>query len=401
MRYLLLILAAAVTLACPALAQKFIANPLSQLDTSPPLTLSELRIVDSIIGLTSEQRELTGALYDDFFDRFQTEAAEIEAQVITLIDESAYRSDGDAFARAAQLSENWNTRRDRFRDELVADLRLLLDQQQVELWPKVERELRRYELLPLGRLAAEQIDLIRLVDDYARGWDDDTELVALLDQYADRLDRALIARQSILDSDDAAEYPMLIKDDPLRAAELFEDVRERRVRVRDINISSLGAVLPRLTPEDASSLSAAFHRQATDALLPASMTEARIRAAANLPTLTNEQRSRIAGTLTDFEQRKREWTRVFFEVVAEAEEDALPSELAWAVARAEADTPADPKAAFDDEANALNEIMNERLGIDRDTWGRISAILTPQQRADVPRPVQETVRFGSLRPRGL
>jgi hypothetical protein len=385
----------------PAAAQKFIGNPMSRLDTSPPLTRSELRVIDSIIGLTPDQRELTSALYDDFFERFQTEAAEIESQVIALIDESIYREDGNPLQQAEKLAEQWNERREDLRKSLVSDLRLLLDLQQVELWPKVEREMRRNELLPSGRLAGEQVDLIRLVDTYAQGWDTDAELVALLDQYAERLDRALIARRTILDSDDAAEYPMLVKDEPLRAAEIFEDVRAQRVRIRDVNISALGPITQRLSDDDATQISRAFHQQATEHLIPPSMTEARVRSAASLPTLSDEQRERIADAIAQLEQRKQRWTRSFFDAVAEAEEDALPPELAWAVARAEADPNADPKAASRPDSDPLGDIMAERLEIDRDAWRQVSAILTPQQRADVPRPIQDTVRFGSVRPRGL
>lgn len=400
LRYLTVALVV-LLVAMPAMAQKFVGNPLSRLDTSPPLTRSELRIIDSIIGLAPDQRELTNVLYDEFFDRFQTEAAAVESEVIALIDESLYRADGKAFGRAEELTEQWNERRDDLRESLVSDLRLLLDQQQVELWPKVERELRRNELLPLGRLAGEQIDLIRLVDTYARGWDADAELVALLDRYAERLDRALIARRTILDSDDAAEYPTLLKDEPLRAAEIFEDVRAERVRVRDVNISALVPIVQRLSADDAARLTRAFFRQATDHLVPPSMTEARVRSASSLPTLSDEQRARVLDAISQLEQRKERWTRTFFDAVTDSEESALPPELAWAVARANAPNDADAKATFVAEEDNLSNIMSERLEIDRDAWRQISAVLTPQQRADLPRPVQETVRFGSIRPRGL
>ncbi len=270
--------------ALPAMAQKFVGNPLSRLDTSPPLTRSELRIIDSIIGLAPDQRELTNVLYDEFFDRFQTEAAAVESEVI-----------------------------------------------------------------------------------------------------------ALIARRTILDSDDAAEYPTLLKDEPLRAAEIFEDVRAERVRVRDVNISALVPIVQRLSADDAARLTRAFFRQATDHLVPPSMTEARVRSASSLPTLSDEQRARVLDAISQLEQRKERWTRTFFDAVADSEESSLPPELAWAVA----------KATFVAEEDNLSNIMAERLEIDRDAWRQISAVLAPQQRADLPRPVQETVRFGSIRPRGL
>ncbi len=382
-------------------AQKFVGNPMSRLDTSPPLTRSELRIIDSIIGLTPGQRELTAALYDDFFERYQTEAAAVETEVIALIDASVFASDGQALSRANELAERWNGEREEYRRELVTDLRLLLDQQQIELWPKVERELRRNELLPSGRLAGEHIDLISLVDAYDRDWGDDPAIVELLDRYAELMDRALVARQRALESEDAAEYPTLIKSEPLRAADIYLEVLDYRLRVRSVNTSILVPLLNALTEEQAESVSVAFYRQATEQLVPPSMTEARIRSAANLPTLTEDQKQRIRNALTQLDDRQQRWTRTFFEAVAEAEQTTLPPELAWAVARANAATDIDAKNTLESEGDELSALMAERLEMDRQTWSVISAILTAEQRADVPRPVQETVRFGTVRPRGL
>lgn len=131
------------------------------------------------------------------------------------------------------------------------------------------------------------------------------------------------------------------------------------------------------------------------------MTEARVRSASSLPTLSDEQRARVLDAISQLEQRKERWTRTFFDAVADSEESSLPPELAWAVARANAPDDADAKATFVAEEANLSNIMAERLEIDRDAWRQISAVLAPQQRADLPRPVQETVRFGSIRPRGL
>jgi hypothetical protein len=392
-----LLLTLALLLLSPlAPAQYGLSNPLIGLKTAPPVTKSDIRIIDSILGLDESQRSLTGALYDDFFERFRVEAKAIEAELTAMIDESIVRQDSTITREAEDKAEQWDQRRLEWRAEFLTDLKLLLDQQQVELWPKVERELRRHDLIGRGRLAGEKVDLIRLVDAHVADWDANTELVEALDRYADQLDRALRARQRALDDEQTAEFWCTCQDEPYRAREIYEDVLPTRVRVRDINLESFRAIRKLLSESDAVVVERAFYSEALRSHSPISPIETRIRAASSLPSLSSAQREQIATILQDYEPRRHRAVVGFFDAVAEMEAELLPDTIANKIAQIEHDASGADPAAFrvtDRVPQDVKDALGARLETDLAVWRRINAALSPDQRADLPRPDEDIIWF--------
>lgn len=389
----------------PLASGQGIANPLNLLDTSPPVTRSDLRIIDSILGLTPAQRELTGDLFDEYFEVYRQRAAAMEARIVDLVDEAMIRRDFDTGLNATRLATSWSDTRETIRNDFYEDLRLLLDQQQIGLWHKVERELRRVDLIGNGRIAGESIDLIRLIDANAPGWTDNPELVALLDRYADRLDSALQARERQLDPERVDEYRNMVIDDPHRAKEIYDDVLPTRLRVRDINRQTLAEAL-RLLPEDKARLvEVTFFDEALQGIAPRSPIEARIMAAATLPTLDSQQREHISAVLQDYQSKRHRQSKQLFEVAAKIQEEWLPDTLGMSLARvrfeAETGEKIDPGGGSLSNPTELTEALTDRLEVDRDAWQQISAVLTPQQRAQMPRPDGNFLWFSSILSHGL
>lgn len=395
LRFLLLTLAL-LLLSPLAPAQYGLSNPLIGLKTAPPVTKSDIRIIDSILGLDESQRSLTGALYDDFFERYRVEADALEAELTAMIDESIVRQDSTITREAEDKAEQWDQRRLEWRAEFLTDLKLLLDQQQVELWPKVERELRRHDLIGRGRLAGEKVDLIRLVDAHVADWDANTELVEALDRYADQLDRALRARQRALDHEQTAEFWRTCQDEPYRAREIYEDVLPTRVRVRDINLETFRAIRKLLSESDAVVVERAFYSEALRSHSPISPIETRIRAASSLPSLSSAQREQIATILQDYEPRRHRAVVGFFDAVAEMEAELLPDTIANKIAQIEHDASGADPAAFhitDRVPQDVKDALGARLETDLAVWRRINAVLSPDQRADLPRPAEDIIWF--------
>ncbi len=392
-----LLLTLALLLFSPlALAQYGLSNPLIGLKTAPPVTKSDIRIIDSILGLDESQRSLTGALYDDFFERYRVEADALEAELTAMIDESIVRQDSTITREAEDKAEQWDQRRLEWRAEFLTDLKLLLDQQQVELWPKVERELRRHDLIGRGRLAGEKVDLIRLVDAHVADWDANTELVEALDRYADQLDRALRARQRALDNEQTAEFWRTCQDEPYRAREIYEDVLPTRVRVRDINLETLRTIGKLLSEDDAVAVERAFYSEALRSHSPISPIETRIRAASSLPSLSSAQREQIATILQDYEPRRHRAVVGFFDAVAEMEAELLPDTIANKIAQIEHDASGADPAAFrvtDRVPQDVKDALGARLETDLAVWQRINAVLSSDQRADLPRPDEDIIWF--------
>lgn len=402
---LLVSLLLTLLLAPLAFAQSGIPNPLQSLDTSPPVTRSDLRIIDSILGLDASQRELTGAIFDEYLDRYQTAAGETRVRIVDLIDTALISQDFDSARAARAAADEWPDRRAEHRDGFYADLKLLLDQPQIQLWPKVEREIRRADLIGNGRMVGESIDLIRLVDAHARDWADNPELVARLDRYADRLDVALRARQRELDSGKAQEYRDSINENPKRAEEIYRDVLPTRLRVRDTNIQTMREIVRLLPGEQASAVEAAFYEEALSAELPRSPIAARIQAAAALTTLDADQRSTVTEALRSYEQRQRRITSPLFDIATELQEERLPANLSSSLAYAEYEAETGEKLIrFSGSITSppeFQDALRDRLELEREIWQRISAALTPDQRAQMPLPEQDILWFDNIMSHGL
>ena len=381
-----------------------IDNPLAALNTAPPVSRSDVRIIETILGLDDAQRALTGSLYDDFFERYRVEVEALEAELSALVDELIVKQDWDMTFAAQKKAKRWDDRRLEWRSEFFNDLRLLLNQQQDELWPKVERELRRHDLIGDGRLAGESVDLIRLVAAHASGWHESAEVIEALDRYADRLDRALIERKQVISDERKWEFWNACEEDPYRAKDIYEEVLPARMRVREITVQSFEAVLNLLPEDDALAVERAFYAEALRSHSPVSPIETRMRAAASLPSLSPDQRDRIAAILQEYAPRRHRAVVSFFAAVVKMEAEMLPAEVALRISEFEHEAAgtAPPPFLFGSRvAEQVTEALGARLEIDLDAWRRIAPILTARQRADLPRIEEDVLWFHTYLPHGL
>lgn len=385
-------------------AQVGLLNPLRDLDTSPPVTRSDIRILDSILGLNEDQRKLTNALFQEYFESYQAAASETRLRIIEMIDDALTTQDSALADEADTIAQDWPEQRSGFRETFYADLKLLLDQQQIELWPKVEREIRRGALLRQGQLAGESVDLIRIIDANAPSWTSNPQLIDLLDRYAERLDAALRMRQRELDSETRSEYKKMLRDNPFRAEELFREILPLRLRVRDINIQTMHESLPLLPSDEAKAVEQAFYTAALETRMPTSPIETRIRAATSLPSLDNTHREAIARIVKNYEEQRDRVIAQLFELVTELQAERLPHELGSALmyARREAETGEKLIHGVSmDNPREITEMLQERRDLERATWRRIKALLTPEQQAELPVPTQELLWFHNFLSHGI
>ncbi|MFI4854859.1 MAG: hypothetical protein ACIAQF_07790 [Phycisphaerales bacterium JB065] len=387
-----------------AQAQVGLLNPLQGLDTSPPVTRSDIRILDSILGLGEDQRKLTNALFQDYFDSYQAAASETRLRIIEFIDDALATQDSALADEADTIAEEWPEQRSGFRDTFYADLKLLLDQQQIELWPKVEREIRRTKLLREGQLAGESVDLIRIIDANAPSWTSNPELIDMLDRYAQRLDAALRTRQREIDSGKRDEYKKTIRDNPFRAEEIFREILPTRLRVRDINTQTMRESLPLLPSDEAKAVEQAFYKAALEPRMPTSPIESRILAAASLPSLNNDQREAITRIIRTYEGQRDHIIEELFELVTELQAETLPHELSSSLmyARREAETGEKfIRGVSMDNPSEIKEVLHERRDLERATWNRVNALLTPEQRTELPILTQEILWFHNFLSHGI
>ncbi|MFU8828045.1 MAG: hypothetical protein ACNA8P_01265 [Phycisphaerales bacterium] len=400
MRHPLLLIVAILALACPAIAQFGSAgygNPVLRVSETPPFTRADIRIMDSILGLTPEQRELTEALYSDFFERYRAEATEVRLELADLVEEAAITQKQELLIDTGNTTvAAWNTRRDEFRAQFVEDLRLLMDQNQIQLWHKVVRELRRKDRIGDGRIAGESIDLIRLIDARVEAWADNEPLVEELERYAERIDRAIVARTRALDNEEAKNFWELQRENPETALKLQAEALALRERVLRINTDTLSRLGTLLSAEDIHQVRTAFYEQSVAGAIPDSPIAQRIEAARTLPTLTAEQRERMAPHLERYDSGSLDMKRTLFEALSQTQIDVVPQRLKAEIERQAAGEDFISDRSLTQPQPLLDDAMRKRLERERIAWNAIRAVLTPGQLAELPAVDMQTVWFPTV-----
>lgn len=397
--WLLSLSTALLLLAVPAFAQygsSGYGNPALQVSSSPPFTQADIRIMDSILGLTPEQRELTDALFQEFFGRYRQAATEVRLEIEALVEEAAITQKEQPLHDGSAIVAEWTKRRDAMRVQFVEDLRLLMDQHQIQFWPKVERELRRKDQIGDGRIAGESIDLIRLIDAHIDGWQENSELVAELDRYAERMDRALVARSKLITSDEGREFYSLQTSDPDAALRLHAEALELRTKVLRINTDALDRLGAYLSTEQHTVIRHAFYQQATERAIPESPIAHRIAAARALPSLTATQRERMAPVLNRYDDTSLATERAMFEALSQTQMDIVPARLYIELQhRAEGDERVDHRD-LEQPQPLLDKALKDRLDRERAAWSAIRPILTASQLAELPKLDMDTIWFPQI-----
>lgn len=404
MRRLLLTVLAIVTISCPALAQygsSGYGNPALRISETPPFTRADIRIMDSILGLTPAQRGLTDALHSEFFERYRDEATAVRLEIELLVEEAAITQKQEPLQRGTARVNTWNTRVEEMREQFVEDLRLLMDQNQIRLWHKVERELRRKDQIGDGRIAGESVDLIRLVDAHIEGWSENPELVAELDRYAERIDRAMVARKQFIESDETDGFYAMQSEDPDRALALLKESLDLRKRVLELNTQTLDRLRAHIPSETHTDLAGAFYEQSIERAIPASPLAQRIEAARSLPTLASDQRARVAEALDRYDATALDTKRSLFEALSQTQMDILPAMLHEEIERRAAGEEHATHESLKQPQPLLDEAMTARLERERAAWNAVKPILTREQLAELPRLDMETVWFPQINWFGL
>ncbi|MGP1345758.1 MAG: hypothetical protein ACTS3F_03710 [Phycisphaerales bacterium] len=413
-RLALSILLAVICSIPPATARAQIAwsNPLRDITTTTKLSGGDLRVLQRVLGLDAQQRtmldDLRAAWLAEFTKGHRTATAEAAAR----IDEALVTGRDEPIGQANDIIRAWNDRAEELEARFVEDIRsAIITSEQDALWPIVERELRRIEQLPRGRLVGEQIDLTRLIDEIHPGWPDDPEIIEALHQYAERIDEPIRARMALLTNELSKEYAnKVLTADGEAAREIYDRVLIARQRVQRTN-ESHRRTLAALLPDEA--LRRRFDQAYIDASLrtvfPPFAISRRIDAVRALPTLTPEQRRTTDAAIDRYSDLRAANRRSLFESVHHSQSTTLPNSLAKALAPPSQGggliidgvlVPA--QAVFnpgrDERVDAAREAL---LATERQLLAELLEPLTPEQRLALPLPDQELLFLYDHRDHGL
>lgn len=241
-------LAVATAVTAPAPAQFGLTSGIGDA-FRPSFTTRDVQLAVDMLQLDDAQRFILETLFEDYGVEFQTGVDSFRERIADLrnIIDPDNPDPGQIMRVVFGNVEEWRVESQQIADQFMEDLKGLLNEEQLQLWPTFERKLFRLKVLKNGQLSAENIDLVAQVNMLGLSESQMQGIVPMLNEYEAELDHALRQREAYL----AETQPKLIQavqqDDPrfsvtvaARQVELHEAVRNVNERYVDIIAAAMG-----------------------------------------------------------------------------------------------------------------------------------------------------------------
>lgn len=137
--------------------------------------------------------------------------------------------------QAADKYKLFSSEKNRLREQFVSDLQLLLTEEQIPLWPTLDRKLVRQKTLQQGQLSGESADLFVIANELNIDIQGDADVAAVFGQYENLLDEALKARNTYTEENRAVRFTAIMQRDSKRSLSLHDGEMIRRKNIRDVN----------------------------------------------------------------------------------------------------------------------------------------------------------------------
>lgn len=374
------------------MAQIGMSNPVRDINRTPQFSYADINSINRVLGFTEDQRAVILEVYEAHLRKFTSELNELLIDLEDARDEAIAINHPGPLSAARAKVQKWNDRSKEIDEQFLADLRLLLTQDQEALWPRVERELRRIRLTPKGVFTGESSDLVRLLDTVHPEWNEQPNLKSTIDAYITAIDAALTERERVRES--ATDSIVWGGDQAQRdrMKQAYEDIRRARIRVRSINEEHLRRLIAVLPPGSAERLELAFYENAIGPARATTPLDRRIRAVGGLPDLTPRQASAAQTAINKLDDARIGFLKSAYAAYAELQNTQFPISLARFF-----DGEDSYVSSLDfesvDERDPVRKAMQRRFDFERGLYQDLRPLLTREQRALLPAPEGQTIWF--------
>jgi hypothetical protein len=374
----------------------------------PAVSVREVNIIARVLALGDVEREALLMLHSGHVATVQKRRLQVQDQVQEVMEEAQVTSNASVATLSQDKREGWEREAKELGAQFMADLKSLLTKEQEGRWPLVERELRRFASMPKGRTGGERVDMVNVIEqEFPHAWARQDVTDALI-AYAASLDGLLKARDQYLTDEKSAEFQKLCVEDKPAAEVLWREAVALRTAVRDLNLRTAEEIAGLLGGQDAERLRRYVLCQAYPKLCTPSRSEAFIRAAGKLGSLTEEQRAAITEIVQLYDEKSNALIKETAAVRRTRDPQIKPSELDPLSGTKVATTSEGEQITFygsDDMKpradDPLTPLTQRRFELDRDTRRSIERLLTPEQRDECRQPAIEYIMLGEHQPWGI
>ena len=366
-------------------------------DFKPAIGPADMAVIVRSLQLDDAAQKLINELYDFHATRVLEEGGSVRREAVEIIEETQLSGRAERIEELREIDRAWQKRRKALDDEFLEELKVILDKKQLARWPIVERELYRMDKIYAGRMAGEGIDLTLLAENEGVEMNEATEQLLL--SYAIAMDRALRAREAFFEEHPASKYSEQQETDPARAARRFEEMRDARMAVRDVNLDFIARLATAAGPEVGGAILRAFNESvASSGIDRESIPERAIEGALDLDDLTDEQRKALEAIQADYEEQHHAWLAEYAAVIVKVEEETRPDPLLLALGEIVEEE--EPSPYMQNQRNKIPELtrmFEKRLRLDRAIRRSVESVLTLEQENRMPLLIQYlTIRNGDV-----
>ena len=342
-----------------------------------PMPESELEKIAEMLGLDEDVRMLAESMLEAMETEFDTHRDEMRQIMDDARDEFRDTRDFTVWEDLRPIMEDFGEKREDIEAAFVEDMKMLLNDDQLEMWPKVERMRVRTRSLRNGLLSGETVDLIDLAEASSFEPEIMDSIVPVLDQYELELDRALKARNDVYEEGMSKAMELWRAQDMETIDKLFKDATEAAERVRDTNRRYMRQVAQLLPEGSQEAFEQAFREKSFPRVYRQSYLNTAIESAKLFDDLTVDQRDEMA-TLEEAYKR-----------------DAGSVNARWATAIEESESNRSFRSMFrggGDDSEASREARRERRELDTRFEDQLLGILTEEQIERLPEREQRDFR---------
>ncbi|MEM1423386.1 MAG: hypothetical protein AAGH64_05215 [Planctomycetota bacterium] len=294
---------AALFVAAPAAEAQFGNRGFREV-AQPDVDRTQIQIIGEMVGFSEEQLELAFELHQGYL----AEMTDLEERVREIVDgvRNEFRETRDPsiwqemMSAMVPLSEE----KDGYTRAFMEDLELILNADQFEQWPEVERFHRRYtSFSDDGMLSGETVDVALAVRDMDLPEVDMQAVEPILMQYSMELDRALKARNAAYEEGMSQGMARWRQGDMEAIQKLWEDAKREAERVRDINRRYANQIEQTLDPAFAGEWAREFKEQSFPRVYRRTYTGRALDTAMRFEDLTSEQTEQLEAIFSEYQRR--------------------------------------------------------------------------------------------------
>ena len=337
----------------------------------PTISTRDLTKYEDFLTLTPEQRDMVQTLHEGYLEQTRTLNESMREKMEKVRAEFEDTRDPAVWQGIQGAMEEARATRKKMESGFLDDVKAVLTADQAANFPRLERLIRRDQMLPRGLMSGERVNIVELTDQAELPAEVRAQADPVLEQYQDELDRALVHRTEVTE-DSMRQAGQLFRDGDMdQAQDLLEKAREASIAVRDVNAKYARQIEGILPADKQPAWKDAVRRASFPQIYRPTQASRSLEAAAGFSDLDDAQKTSIAALQTTYARDSAGVNTRLADEQQKAEESMTVMEIMR-------------RGRGGQDEGPMADLRRERRDLDRATLDNLKKILKPEQVERLP-----------------